>query len=434
MKNDQVIQFIDKKSPADRAGIHIGETLLKINNEPVIDMIDYTYLSTQEVLDVELLTAEGKTRNVHIRKELYEPLGMGFSTTLMSEVRTCSNRCIFCFVDQMPKDMRSSLYVKDDDWRMSFIMGNYITLTNTPDSEFLRIIRRKVSPLYISVHSTDPQTRINMMGNRTAGKILERLRSLYENGITFHTQIVLCPGINDGENLKNTFNDLISMYPYCKTCAVVPVGLTKFRENLTELNTFDKEASLRVIQIIREFQNRCMEKFGSRVIYLSDEWYLKSGLELPSYEEYEDFDQIENGVGLLRLAEHEFLEGLTEKKPLHKKRTCNIAGGAGCYTFFQRLYEKLHDYNIEVNLFPIQNNYFGGNVNVAGLVTGSDIISQMKGKELSGALYIPRNMLREKENVFLDNVSLNELEKVLGVPVIPFSDSEIIDYLFGEHV
>ena len=434
MKNDQVIQFIDKKSPADRAGIHIGETLLKINNEPVIDMIDYTYLSTQEVLDVELLTAEGKTRNVHIRKELYEPLGMGFSTTLMSEVRTCSNRCIFCFVDQMPKDMRSSLYVKDDDWRMSFIMGNYITLTNTSDSEFLRIIRRKVSPLYISVHSTDPQTRINMMGNRTAGKILERLRSLYENGITFHTQIVLCPGINDGENLKNTFNDLISMYPYCKTCAVVPVGLTKFRENLTELNTFDKEASLRVIQIIREFQNRCMEKFGSRVIYLSDEWYLKSGLELPSYEEYEDFDQIENGVGLLRLAEHEFLEGLSEKKPLHEKRTCNIAGGAGCYPFFQRLYEKLHDYNIEVNLFPIQNNYFGGNVNVAGLVTGSDIISQMKGKELSGALYIPRNMLREKENVFLDNVSLNELEKVLGVPVIPFSDSEIIDYLFGEHV
>ncbi len=428
----QPITFVEPDSPAKRAGVLPGDVLFAINDSPVLDLIDYEALTAHRGIRLTL-KRDGEPLTVSLFKDAYEPLGLCFETTLMSRMMTCRNHCVFCFIDQMPKGVRSSLNVKDDDWRMSFIMGNYVTLTNVSDAEFQRILDRRVSPLYVSVHATDPKVRTEIMRNPTAGRIMERLKSLSDAGLRFNAQIVLCRGLNDGDVLKRTLSDLSSLSPGCASIAIVPVGVTRFREGLPKLGTFNEAQSREVISFIEPLQQEYLSRFGTRLVFLSDEWYLNANLPLPEPEAYEEYEQIENGVGLLRMFEEDFRYALSLREKRTKPRTVSIAGGTAAYPFFSELYRELEPYGIRTALYPIPNLWFGGNVHVAGLVTGSDLLSELSGKELSDPLLIPKNMLRENDAVFLDGKTLSEVEAALGVRIRTFSDgSELISCLFEE--
>jgi putative radical SAM enzyme (TIGR03279 family) len=423
---------VEHGTPAEKAGVRCGDVLLRINDSPVLDLIDYEYLTAHKALKLDLLR-DGREIFVTLFKDEYEPLGLCFETTLMSRMMTCRNHCVFCFIDQMPKGVRSSLNVKDDDWRMSFIMGNYVTLTNVSDVEFARIIERRVSPLYVSVHATDPEVRTKIMRNPSAGRIMERLSALKNAGLRFNAQIVLCRGLNDGEVLERTLADLSSLAPACTSVAIVPVGVTKYREGLTELGTFDREQSRDVIRLIEPKQKENLSRFDTRLVFLSDEWYLNAEQSLPEPEAYEAYEQIENGVGLLRMFEEDFRYALEDREPRKTHRTFSIAGGTAAYPFFRELYRVLEPYGINTDLYPIPNRWFGGNVHVAGLVTGSDLIAELVGKPLHAPLLIPKNMLRETENVFLDGMTLTDVETTLGVSIHTFADgTELISCLFEE--
>lgn len=428
----QPITFVEPDSPARRAGLQPGDVLLSINDSPVVDLIDYEVLTTHRALKISVQRGD-KTIDFVLHKETYEPLGLCFETTLMSRMMTCRNHCVFCFIDQMPKGVRSSLNVKDDDWRMSFIMGNYVTLTNVSDREFRRILERRVSPLYVSVHATDPDVRTRIMRNPSAGRIMERLSALRDSGLRFHAQVVLCRSLNDGEILLKTLSDLSSLVPACSSVAIVPVGVTKYRDGLPALGTFDREQSRDVIAAVEALQGGYLQRYGTRLAFLSDEWYLNAALPIPPTEAYEDFDQIENGVGLLRSFEEDFRYALSERSPRRDSKRFSIAGGTAAYPFFRELYRELEPYGIETELYPIPNLWFGGNVHVAGLVTGSDLIAELGGKPLCGSLLIPKNMLRETENVFLDGMTLSDVEERLGVTIRTFFDgTELISLLFEE--
>ena len=428
-----MITRVEADSPAAREGLRAGDRLLSVNGEPIKDLIDYEALSVRSRLIVEVERSGEKLRYL-VRKKVGEPLGLCFETTLMDRMQTCKNRCLFCFVDQMPKGIRSSLNVKDDDWRLSFIMGNYVTLTNVSEAEFERILKRRVSPLYVSVHSTDPALRVKLMSNPTAGRIMERLTALKEAGITFHTQIVLCPGLNDGEALERTLADLASLYPYCASVAAVPVGLTKYREGLYPLRGYTVDEARALIEYGEKKQAQYREQWDDTFFYLSDEWYLTAELPLPPAVSYGDFPQIENGVGLLRLFELDFREALAEKTPLPSPRQITVAGGTAANPFFRDLYKYLEDYNIYADVVPVQNRFFGGNVHVAGLVTAGDLMAAFPGPG-DGPLLIPRNMLREKDSVFLDGVTLAELEQKLDRRIFPFSGGrEFIELIFGDEL
>ena len=429
----KVITRVEKDSPAAREGLQAGDRLLLVNGEAVKDLIDYEALSVRSRLIVEVERAGEKLRYL-VRKKVGEPLGLCFETTLMDRMQTCKNRCLFCFVDQMPKGIRSSLNVKDDDWRLSFIMGNYVTLTNVSEEEFGRILKRRVSPLYVSVHATDPELRVKLMSNPTAGRIMERLTALKDSGITFHTQIVLCPGLNDGAALERTLADLASLYPNCASVAAVPVGLTKFRDGLYPLRGYTAEEARALIAYGEEKQAEYRREWEDTFFYLSDEWYLTAELPLPPAESYGDFPQIENGVGLLRLFELDFREALAEKEPLPEPRQIIVAGGVAANLFFKELYKSLCNYNIYADVIPVENRFFGGNVHVAGLVTAGDLMRTFPEKG-GGPILIPRNMLREKDSVFLDGVTLAELEQKMGRRILPFGGGkEFIDLVFGDEL
>ncbi len=430
----QTITHVDPDTPAARCGIRAGDALLMINGEPVKDLIDYEKLTAERVLHIDVCR-EGETLSYRIKKDEYEPLGLGFETSLMSRMQTCRNHCVFCFIDQMPRGVRTSLQVKDDDWRMSFIMGNYVTLTNVDDEEFNRIIRRGVSPLYVSVHAIDPKVRCHMMRNPTAGRIRERLQMLKDAGLQFHAQIVLCRGLNDGGILDETLRVLGELYPATASIAIVPVGVTKFREKLEHLETYDRDSSRKVIEQVERFQRECLEKCGSRIAFLSDEWYLNADRPIPSEAYYEDFGQIENGVGMLRLFAMDFEAALAEVKPLAKPKKITMAGGTAAAPFFLELYKQLDPYGVEWTYYPIPNRYFGGNVHVAGLVTGSDLITELSDKPLERTLLLPRNMLKEREDVFLDGITVKELEEKLHVRIVPVRDgADLVAKLFEENV
>ena len=428
----QPITFVEHGTPAEKAGVLRGDILLRINDTPVLDLIDYEALTAHRVLKLDLMRS-GEPLSVVLHKGEYEPLGLCFETTLMSRMMTCRNHCVFCFIDQMPKGVRSSLNVKDDDWRMSFIMGNYVTLTNVSDAEFQRILDRRVSPLYVSVHATDPEIRTKIMRNPSAGRIMERLTALKEKGLRFNAQIVLCRNLNDGEILMRTLSDLSSLAPACSSVAIVPVGVTKYREGLTELGTFDAAESAKVIDSIERLQESYLERFGTRLVFLSDEWYLQANRSLPKPEAYEAYEQIENGVGLLRMFEEDFRYALEERDRRKEPRRFSIAGGTAAYPFFKELYRELEPYGVITELHPVPNRWFGGNVHVAGLVTGTDLLSELSGKDLADPLLIPKNMLRETEDVFLDGMTLSEVESGLGVSIRTFADgTELISCLFEE--
>lgn len=425
-KYKQLITSVEPNTPAEKHSLVAGEYLLAVNDEPVIDLIDYLALTSASKLKLSVEGVDGGIHDVVIHKGIGQHLGLGFETSLMSPMRVCHNKCVFCFIDQMPDMTRSTLHVKDDDWRMSFIMGNYVSLTNVDETEFLRILKRRIDPLYVSVHAMNPRLRVNMMRNPNAGLLPERLLRLHDEGLSFHAQIVLCPELNDGDELIYSINELVKLAPSMKSLAIVPVGLTGSRKGLYPLRSFTKDEARKTIELITPIQSRLRAEYGEALVYLSDEWYLMADMELPAYEDYDGFPQIENGVGLLRLFERDFVDSLSVLHVRGEKKVFELAGGVIGNRFFSTLYERLLPYGVELLTHPVENRFFGGNVHVGGLVTGIDLVCQLKGSLTTDTLLIPSNMLREREDVFLDGMTAADVEKELGVRIRPFADANAL--------
>ncbi|MBO4384722.1 MAG: DUF512 domain-containing protein [Clostridia bacterium] len=406
---------VDPGSIAEELGIMPGWKLVSMNGQIVRDVIDYELFSGDELVTAVFEDENGGETEFRIEKEPWETLGLGFETGLMSPVRQCSNHCVFCFIDQMPKGFRGTLYFKDDDWRLSLIMGNYVTLTNVSDTEFARMIARRVSPLYISVHATDGGVRRAMMRSKNADRIMERLTALHENGLSFHAQIVLCPGLNDGAILEKSLSELASLRPEAASVAVVPLGLTKHREGLYPLSPMTREDARTAVAAVEAFN----EKEGGGFAFCSDEMYLRAGLPLPPYEYYGGFDQIENGVGLFRLLEDGFVYALGEMAPLPRRVVISSFCGTAIAGYMQELFDRLIPYNVSVRVHPVRNDFFGESVTVSGLVTAGDIIAQYRGKAEGSAVIIPSTMLREKDDIFLDGMRLPVLSREMGINVVP---------------
>ena len=415
------IKSVEPRTPAHRARIRPGETLLEVNGHRIVDVLDYKFYTYDARLTLTLQGEDGATRSVRVRKQEGEDLGLEFDTYLMDRARSCANNCIFCFVDQMPQGMRDTLYFKDDDARLSFLMGNYITLTNLSPREIQRIIDLRISPINVSVHTTDPALRCEMLGNRRAGESIEVMRRFAENGVCMNCQIVACPGINDGPALRRTLEDLTEMYPGVDSVSIVPVGVTKFREGLYPLKTYDKDTAAALIDQVEAWGAKCMERFGTTIFWCSDEFYLLSGRELPQDSYYEDYRQLENGVGMLRLLETEFRSAMEADDPPAPGSVApfTIATGVSAAPTLEKLVQlaAARCGGLDWRVVPIVNHFFGETIVVAGLVTGRDLIDQLRGKYLGERLLLPDNMLRYHENVFLDDVTVEEVEAALGVPL-----------------
>lgn len=414
-----------------------GDRLVSINGNAIADVLDYMYYSYDPRLTVELQTPSGTAKTVTVHKREGEDLGLDFEDYLMDCPMECANNCIFCFVDQMPPGMRKSLYFKDDDARMSFLTGSYITLTNLTDRELQRICDLKISPVNVSVHTTDPVLRSDMMGNLAASEIMERIRKLGDAGITMNCQVVCCPGYNDGDNLLNTIHDLAAFYPHVASVAVVPVGLTKYRSGLEPLKPFEKESAGKTIDLVETFAAQCQGYYGSRIVYCSDEFYIMAGRALPEDDYYEDYAQLDNGVGMLRLLKTEFdaalmLIDLDEGDGELFSIATGVAAGPYIQKLLMTAMEKCA--NIKGQVFAIQNDFFGHAINVAGLVTAQDMIAQLKGKSLGKRLLIPQNMLRHGETVFLDDLTVSDVERELGVTVVqvPQDGAELLFAMLNE--
>ena len=417
------ITGVDKRSVAQKHGLRAGDFLLSLNGEPVIDEIDYQALIAGDRVEMEI-ERDGKVQLIHIRKEEGEALGLHFGQTMALSPRTCHNNCVFCFIAQMPPRLRQTLYVKDDDWRYSLMMGNFVTLTNVNENEFDRIIRRKASPLYVSVHTTNPQLRCRMMNNRFAGDIMEKLTRLKEAGIRFHCQIVTCPGWNDGEELMRTLRDLRSLAPAAQTVAMVPVGLTKFRDGLENLRCFTPEEAARLLDLIAPFQQECRETLGTTFAFPSDEFYCLAGREIPSEDWYENYPQIENGVGLLRKMESEIEEiAAFEKKfdmdePVEDK-VYVIPTGKSVTPHLKRWAETYAPANVKVRVITVPNRFFGETVTVTGLLTGGDILSALSPEAVEGAdeILLSSSTLRHERDLFLDDMTFDDFISRAPLPV-----------------
>lgn len=436
-KKAHIIKEIEQDSIAEELELAPGDELISINGTQIKDALDYNYLIKDEELTVLIRKSNGEEWELDIEKDFDEDLGIIFEEGLMDEYRSCRNKCIFCFIDQMPPGMRETLYFKDDDARLSFLQGNYITLTNMSDEEIDRILFYKLSPINISVHTTNEELRCRMLHNRFAGSALDKMRRLKEGGITMNGQIVLCKGWNDGEELEKTIHDLAAYLPEMQSVSVVPVGLTKFREGLVELEGFNKEEALVVLDTIHRWQNIFLTHYGTRFIYASDEWYIKAGLPIPDADSYEGYPQIENGVGLIRSLQEEFAEYYEELAGDDRTRELSIATGVLAAPYIKQLTEKLKiKYpKINVEVYTIINNYFGNEITVAGLITGGDITAQLKGKNLGAALLIPDVMLRNGETVLLDDVTVEEMENTLQtkIRIVQSDGKSFIDSIIMEN-
>ena len=415
---------VDHDSPAEHAGILPGETLCSINGNEICDILDYRFYETEKEVLLLLRDAQGADREIKLRKGQYESIGLQFETYLMDRQRSCRNKCVFCFIDQLPSGMRESLYFKDDDSRLSFLFGNYITLTNLSQREADRIIKMKISPINISVHTTNPELRCRMMGNRFAGDCLRYLYQFAEAGIKLNCQLVLCHGWNDGEELERTLRDLLPLYPSVQSIALVPLGVTKFREGLTPLTPYTAETALEVVRAAERWGEQMQKQHGERICYAADEFYLKAGLPIPDAAFYGAFDQLENGVGLIANFREEFLFALEDVSGDEETHSGTLITGVSFAPFLEELLDGLRRkcHNLTCKVAAIRNDFFGESINVAGLVTGGDILKQLRGKELGGRLLVPDTMLRHEGDLFLDNVSLKDLERELGVPVSVVTD------------
>ena len=417
MKKNE-IKTVFENSIAEEIGLEPGDIILKINNSEVRDILDYRFLMSDEEILLTVQTKQGEIVDVEIEKEVYEDLGVEFESGLIDGAKSCANRCVFCFIDQLPKGMRETLYFKDDDTRLSFFQGNYVTLTNVSDKEIDRLISMRVSPINVSVHTTNPSLRVEMLKNKNAGRIMEIMEKFSDNGILLNAQIVLCPTLNDGEELERTFSDLLSL-GHIRSVSVVPIGKTKYREGLCEIPSVTMEKAEEVLTTLEKWQNIAMEKVGTRLFYASDEFYLKAEREIPEIDAYEGFPQIENGVGLIRSMEEEFHRAIEEDYALLRGRKVSIATGEAAYNFIKSIAKEAENkYNgLVADVYKITNNFFGEEITVAGLLTGRDIINALKGKELGEELLISKCMLRDSTNVLLDDVTVEDIEKALNVKV-----------------
>ena len=430
-----VITSVDPRSPAEKAHIKPGEKLLTINGHRIVDVLDYRFYGYDPTAQLELQRPDGTVRTVRIRKAEGQDLGLNFETYLMDHAHSCANNCIFCFVDQMPKGLRKSLYFKDDDARLSFLMGNYITLTNMAERSIQRIIDLRISPINVSVHTTDPALRAKMLGNPHAGKSIAAMRRLAENGIHMNCQIVACPGINDGPQLQKTMEDLADMHPGVASVAIVPVGLTRYREGLYPLEEYNAETAAAVIDLVEDFGRRCRERFGSTLFWCSDEFYLLAGRQLPNDEYYESYNQLENGVGMLRLLEVEFHGALRMVDENDTASPFTIATGLDAAPMIETLVRDAMAKcpGLRGQVIPVVNRFFGEKIVVSGLITGQDLIRTLKGRDLGQRLLLPDNMLRYHENVFLDDVTIQQVEQELGVPItfVAQDGFQLCDAIFG---
>ena len=432
------IASVDPHSPARKAGVRPGETLTHINGHPIVDVLDYKFYAYDPRLELTLTEENGGSRTLRIKKEEGEDLGLNFETYLMDRARSCANKCIFCFVDQMPPGMRDTLYFKDDDARLSFLMGNYMTLTNLSQREIQRIIDLRISPINISVHATDPELRTAMLKNPRAGECLSIMERFAKAGIEMNCQVVACPGVNDGPALTRTMEDLGKLHPAVTSVAVVPVGVTKFREGLCRIEPYTKEQAAALIDQVETFARAFLQEHGTSLVWCSDEFYLMAGRKLPEKAYYEDLDQLENGVGMLRLLLHQAAMGLEEEEP-EQIEPFSIATGLSAAPFVQEIVDNARKQcgNIKGTVYPIVNRFFVETITVSGLVTGTDLIEQLRGKDLGGRLLIPDNMLRAGEQVFLDDVTVEQVEQALGVTVVPVpadSGFDLADAILGREV
>lgn len=418
-----IIKDVEKKSPAYKAGIKPSDTLVSLNGNFIMDVLDYRFYQNNEKIIAEIINAKGKIKKVKIKKGEYDELGMIFDTYLMDEKRSCKNKCIFCFIDQLPKGLRESLYFKDDDSRLSFLFGNYITLTNITEHEIERIIKMHISPINISVHTTNPELRVKMMTNKNAGKVLEVMRRFNDAGIKMNSQLVLCPGINDGDELCRSLNDLLNL-ENMECIAAVPVGLTKHREELTGLTPYNKDTANQVLDIIDEYAQISLKKHGDRRIYGSDEFYLLAERKILDAEFYGDFLLLENGVGLWALLKSEAQEALNDIEPYERKRHISIATGVDAYALIREIANLCEQKcsGLKCDVFAVKNNFFGEKITVAGLVTATDIYDQLKNANLGDTLLIPSSMLRAEGDMFLDSVTVEELSQKLNLKIIPIDN------------
>ncbi len=420
------IKSVEPGSIADQLDIRAGDALVSINGEKIVDFVDYQALESNERINL-VISRNGSEMEFELEKDDYEPLGLEFVDDMLGNTRLCANNCMFCFVDQLPKHCRETMRVKDDDWRLSLMMGNYVTLTNVFDAELNRIIKRGASPLYISVHSTDPELRAKLLGTDKNADIMPKLRALKDGGIQFHAQAVLCPGVNDGSELVRTLDDLIELYPACQSLAPVPVGLTSHREGLTKIEPYTKDTAAKVIEIAQQYQRKCLRDLGTRFVFPSDELFLTAGLPFPSDGEYEDYCQIDNGVGLCRRLISEFDDAYFElpesmKKSGRAKKEIYIATGVSVAPVIRKLLEEHPISGINVKVRAIKNRFFGESVTVSGLVTGGDLIAQMRG---TGArtILITVCMLNSDGDRFLDDITLKDVRRELGASIIPVGRS-----------
>jgi putative radical SAM enzyme (TIGR03279 family) len=420
------VAAVEPDSIAEEIGVEPGDRIISVNQRPVNDIIDYRFLSADENILIRLEKPDGEKWELEIEKDFDEDIGVDFGPEGLGRTKRCGNKCIFCFVEQMPPAMRESLYVKDDDYRLSFLQGNFITLTNTGDGDLQRIISQRLSPLYVSVHTTHPDLRMKMMGNPGAGKILDIIRQLTLAGIEIHAQAVLCPGVNDGEELRKTVHDLTALWPGVRSLALVPVGITRYRKGLYPLHAYNKEQALEIIRMVEGWQNACVKAYGCPLVYAGDEFYLLSGLPVPQREKYADFPQIENGVGLVRLFQDSFSE-LERQLPVKLAAPLHVTLVTGklAESILRPMVGRLNGIgNLKVELAGVENNFFGKTVTVAGLLTAGDIAAKLKSDwetPLAGArpdlVVIPQVMLRSGEDIFLDNMTVSGLQEALGIEV-----------------
>lgn len=416
------ITFVEPSSAAERCGIQNGDVLVKINGNDINDVLDYRFYLAERKIKLELLR-EGKAFSVKMKKDEYDDIGLGFETPLMDKKHSCTNKCIFCFIDQNPEGMRESIYFKDDDSRLSFIHGNYVTLTNMKESDVKRIIKMRMSPINISIHTTDPDLRVKMMNNRFAGDVLRYLDDFRSAGLSMCGQIVLCRGVNDGAALARTLSDLSEYYPALSSVAIVPAGLTKHRGGLYPLSDFTREEACDVIDEVEKFATMQLSRFGTRQFFIADELYLKAGRPIPCEEYYEDYPQLDNGVGMLRLFTSEWglaIEDIADMlKEFSGNRTVTLVTAAAAYDMICTLADRLNSLcdGLDVRVKKIINNFYGESITVTGLLTGRDIYEQLSGTDLGDEVIVPENALRHPEEDFLCGMTLKELSKKLGVEV-----------------
>lgn len=437
MKHEHIVKSVAVGSIAEELGVEPGDKLISINDNEIEDVFDYHYLVNDEEIVLLIEKPDGEEWELEIEKDYEEDLGIEFEQGLMDEYRSCRNKCIFCFIDQMPKGMRDTLYFKDDDSRLSFLQGNYITLTNMSDHDIDRIIKYHLEPINISFHTTNPELRCEMLHNRFAGDALKKVDKLYEHGIMMNGQIVLCKGINDGEELERSIHDLTKYLPHLQSVSVVPVGLTKYREGLCELQPFEKEDAIQVLDTIEKWQRIIYEAYGTHFIHAGDEWYILAERELPEEESYDGYLQLENGVGMLRLLTEEVKETLEGLAGDERKREVSMATGILAYPYLKELIEQIQGKfpNVEVHLYEIQNQFFGERITVSGLITGGDLIEQLKKQPLGTRLLLPCNMLRDGEGVFLDDVTVSDVKESLQVEVdiVKSSGQDFVHSIIGEN-